>query len=748
MFARMRKKRNSRGQIAIFLLLIFQLLFILFAMTLNIALTVHDKINLQNSVDLAAIYGSKKQAEVLNAIAHINYQMRQNYKLLAWRYRILGSMAQNLGGLGDIGGLGAQDPSWCPKPKSNPPPRPYSNYRCTEPYNLSSPHYLCDSDPYPGYCDANFTVCLSADIWQRGISNSIQNFCTNQQVVISTPQPVTVIFPIGPNFAAAASQLALVNNAASTCRGEGVINWVMTHLFLSQFRLDQKDRKMMIRAIYKATLEQGRDLEGQSIKKGAIKTLEKNLTWVNKQNFSPAVFQDFNPLDTKEFDDSDPLLKPLNVFPVLEYLHFPSNNGWCNNTVRTFSNDRPQETNPPFINGNLPNEPVVNQYRVFINQWKDRFKLNTYSPNTESFITPLTLGYVKNPDVRVYYGVSVQLPHQSVHQLFSPFEPNEPLTLKASAFAKPFGGRIGPSKDADPLIKPQIEVLTSGVQAHPWNLKPNYSRFPGDRWGLIHKEAHTQYYLQKQENWPSSSGPNPFSVNYYADLTNRDPLVANVPGPSGGNPLFILRMMELMAVSPDLFDVLNYSISNNYMDTYFPKICKLISQGGNDCNPNQIHKINFGGSPPVEGHIRGDFGYPHTARYVALNKDHVSNPSPLSPFFFFPGTQIEYQLVSHHPHFNVNHGWPVKPPYLIRDPAHLLTGFMPTTSPDRYTDYNAPGANPSMKCYEPTPDGQHIPSGCAVGGRSGYSVKLISCDVVRSLPSATATPDIMDIYCK
>ena len=53
---------------------------------------VHDKINLQNSVDIAAYYGAMKQAEMLNAIAHINYQIRQSWKLLAWRYHVLGSM--------------------------------------------------------------------------------------------------------------------------------------------------------------------------------------------------------------------------------------------------------------------------------------------------------------------------------------------------------------------------------------------------------------------------------------------------------------------------------------------------------------------------------------------------------------------------------------------------------------------------------------------------------------------------------
>ena len=92
----MKKKKIRRlhptGQLSIFIVLIFQALFILFAMSLNVALVVHDKINLQNSVDIAAYYGAMKQAEMMNAIAHINYQIRQSWKLLVWRYRVLGSM--------------------------------------------------------------------------------------------------------------------------------------------------------------------------------------------------------------------------------------------------------------------------------------------------------------------------------------------------------------------------------------------------------------------------------------------------------------------------------------------------------------------------------------------------------------------------------------------------------------------------------------------------------------------------------
>ncbi|MFN9066527.1 MAG: pilus assembly protein TadG-related protein, partial [Bdellovibrionales bacterium] len=45
--------KNKKGQVAIFIALLFQVLFLFFAMVVNVGLLVHHKINLQNSVDLA-----------------------------------------------------------------------------------------------------------------------------------------------------------------------------------------------------------------------------------------------------------------------------------------------------------------------------------------------------------------------------------------------------------------------------------------------------------------------------------------------------------------------------------------------------------------------------------------------------------------------------------------------------------------------------------------------------------------------
>lgn len=48
-------RKNQKGQVAIFVALIFQVLFVFFAVLINVGLLVHHKINLQHSTDLAAL---------------------------------------------------------------------------------------------------------------------------------------------------------------------------------------------------------------------------------------------------------------------------------------------------------------------------------------------------------------------------------------------------------------------------------------------------------------------------------------------------------------------------------------------------------------------------------------------------------------------------------------------------------------------------------------------------------------------
>src|SRR4051794_6394598 len=116
------KIANERGQSAILVAMMFNVLFVFFAMGINVALVVHDKINFQNSTDLAAYYAASKQAEILNAIAHENYMIRQSWKLLAWRYRVMGTIGMidnafvhpsHSGNVSDTLYQPAQQPSTC-----------------------------------------------------------------------------------------------------------------------------------------------------------------------------------------------------------------------------------------------------------------------------------------------------------------------------------------------------------------------------------------------------------------------------------------------------------------------------------------------------------------------------------------------------------------------------------------------------------------------------------------------------------
>src|ERR1700677_12572 len=105
---------RERGQASILIAVIFQVLFIFFAMVVNVGLLVHDKINLQNSTDIAAYYAAMKQAEVLNAMAQLNYQIHQAWKLFVWRLWVLGDAGRNEDYTGSSSGPVTSDsaPNW------------------------------------------------------------------------------------------------------------------------------------------------------------------------------------------------------------------------------------------------------------------------------------------------------------------------------------------------------------------------------------------------------------------------------------------------------------------------------------------------------------------------------------------------------------------------------------------------------------------------------------------------------------
>ncbi len=73
---------KARGQILVLMAMLTTTLIIFFGMVVAVGHLVQARINLQNSVDFAAMVGASYQARFLNGISVINYRLRQNYKFV------------------------------------------------------------------------------------------------------------------------------------------------------------------------------------------------------------------------------------------------------------------------------------------------------------------------------------------------------------------------------------------------------------------------------------------------------------------------------------------------------------------------------------------------------------------------------------------------------------------------------------------------------------------------------------------
>ena len=788
-------RRNKKGQVAIFIVLVFQVLFILFAMSLNVAMVVYDKINFQNSLDLATYYGAKKQAEVLNAMAHINYQMRQNWKLLSWRYRILGTLTQ----------YRTYDPN-NPNPQPNDKNKPYwcpqnqnKSSSCAVPPN-ASPDDLCRQIQsrtnslgiYPEYCDKQYFTCISHNSWSRGVAPSNQVFCDIAGVKIS---PITKL----PNVAgflpeAHISERAvdiLIEEADVNSPEEGALNWLMVQMFLTHFRLDQKDRRIMIEEIYNKTLKEGKDLEGEKIKDTAKRIFYHNLTKTNQSSVDIDKLQEFQSFEGKDFND---FFEKLIVRPVLNYLDF--------GTASPIS-----ARNTPHFRTTNPSGSEEVLIKEFINRFNRRQELKTLLLNAENYfkfnkqitgnitdpLDSLVVSFFKKPEKILYYGLAIEFDYEG--QIFSLGGPK--IVFKGSAFAKPFGASFGPQpKESDPFIPTKhseapskfINIPKLMVYMH----QPNYSRWPGDKWGLIDRKLHDPegdlIFLNKIKEYKNTQWV--YNIKDYFNgvlyVTVDDPLAR----PEPFKPLSFVRLMEWMAVYPDLYDINHYSILANYHQTYFKKICKLL--GGSECKKDQR---NLFGSSVANGrkvYIRGDFGWSESDDYIGKhpNKDISIAPyflkqgqgdskidsNDLEPPALPPPLPDEIPKKSYTPQKLVGSHKPEISPYpsdyfttppLTRGnlfypwlassrnepgklPGGLLSSWFNIMSKDSPLDYQDYSANLSeferhfLSCDYEAIKGSPVSSSCVGLGRTGYSVKLISCEAVEQFSDQ---PPNMDVFC-
>lgn len=537
---------------AIFLAMIFQVLFVFFAMVINIGMVVHDKINLQNSVDLAAYYGAQRQAEILNHIAHVNFQMRQVYKLFVWRFRVLGQISLK-----------------------------------TETGNtLLHPIFT------GGGADTEFNnpngsevSCIASTFWDKFAeleSGQQSNLCMRVNTAIPNIPALSGGFGIAPGYTSLQNFVDQIRQDFNKiCKQAGVLNFTYAAMILAAYRADNAVRKKMILDLatkLNAGESDFQDLMGTSAREGAEKTFQKNLTDAHVVES----FQMYNSMGASACNNVETWLPEITINPVLAYIDYDGNSiETClgNKKVNRGSSGLPAHLAE--VGGVDPN---------LVQHWISEFQGEMRS----------SVGYEKNPWCMTYVGAVAKT---QVAKPFSPFGGN--VEMSAKGYAAPFGGRVGPwygktwpqgsptsqgSRSDDSLVDPLLPSRGDSPSADPSFDWANYSRYPGDQLGLKSIMA-----LGALSNYASSSGLSMtslrgrFSLNHYMHLgaiaqmeSHGDSLARNAGSQA------VQRDWERVSTFPDLFDITYYSISPKYYE-YFMNGVRF--QGGGFTSATPIYDM-------------------------------------------------------------------------------------------------------------------------------------------------------------
>lgn len=657
--------RNQKGQMAIFIALFFQVLFVFFAMAINVGLVVHDKINLQNAVDLAAYYGAAKQAEVLNQMAHINYQMRQNFKLLVWRYRVLGSLGLDVHPLGTALGASSQ--------------------------------WLQDQDV--NLVSTNFkpSVCVAHRTWQEYTDlDGPSNMCRTVDLYLQNIQPAGGGTGFVPGYSGLVSYTQMANaSLAQNCLESSILNWMLAARWLVHFRVDGLVRKnKMLRLANNLTQSDPLDIRNESIREGVRKTFENNLT---NSNASGIVnFQYFNSLSQGQCSDPSFWLPEIKINPVLRFTNLETQ-GANNNCQSTAVPNRPVPGRTPILGQtSLPSglgNPSLQG--VYLGSVQEMISHWVTEPTNELHSS---IGFEKNPWCLVYSGV------RATTQVRKPFSPAGAVTLEARGYAQPFGGRLGPwygrdwpagnpnsvANSRSQMVDPQLpsrDIAGAAPSLNPDDDDVNYSRYPGDTLGLRSARAITAMqnaFRASIQMPPPNSTQAPLAWRSYDHLGGRPNMEATGDSLARDTPSkpALHRRFELGAVAPDAFDILYYSIEPHYFSNYFTP------QATNDGAAFAPNEKIF------------DFG---------SSKDGVQpNSSPQ----FTVIDQIQNAATVYDPEVN----------YVVRNWHHLLSSW-------HQSDENIFELDPGQfgVCLEEVSNPEFPTTGhCVGGGRTGYSVKSVS----------------------
>lgn len=702
---------NRSGQVAVFVALIFQVLFLFFAMVINVGLLVHHKINLQNSVDLAAYYGAMRQAEGMNAIAHTNYQIRQSWKLLTWRYR-------GIGAAGEIDSQGQAQPFLKEKP---------GNYASGADSDSPAGGKWADFYDAPAFC------ITYVPFRPMPVDENTCRWQASGTPVKLFRSPAIIAGFIGFSHAVKSATDALISKAVERCKIVGPYNYMMLGKFVVAFNIDQADRMALINKISRSMSEKGddfTDIEGNSVKDGVKATLEKNLTYANKASYTFDVYNSLGQdgCNAASVSSNAPArwLNRINIMPGFKYIDTDCTREEIQGVQKELVGGQPLPggTGPQFYyEGILKQE--IDSISPFIGPRQDPDNLNN-----------LSLGVEKNPWCMSYVGV------KATAKPSIPFTPFGTITLKARAFAKPFGGRVGPwfykkwprgyestgsarSEQTDERVPKRVK--DPGQIGDISDRYVNYSRFVGDPNGLASKLVYSRsakaiYSLDKEwggdrDEWKQKVKTKEDAYGEAAVDDGNSPNFSHwdhLPyfsgsGGSGdilawnGSASTPMRALEMASILPDAFDYAYYSIEPDFYNNYYLKLKNglLAKKGGLDNGATLRPDIGYhagGGSLET-------FSVKDQTRFVRSG----AGSYPLGPL------EIQSKLT-----------------YLSLDWRHALTGWADQSLEDYRLDLTRfgkclfPSDVDSQPALNPPTSGN-----CASGGTTGYSVKLVSPDYLK-----------------
>lgn len=704
---------NRKGQVALFIALAFQILFLFFAMVINVGLLVHHKINLQNSVDLAAYYGAMKQAENMNAIAHVNYQIRQSWKLLAWRYRMLGM----------AGEFAAH-----PYKKNSKSLDMNQVYDGLDPSNAN---YRAWQEE-PAFCITYipFSPMPAGENTCKAIANMTPTRLWRAPPLIATHQAFSSVIRN--------TSEVLRNNALRRCQYFGSYNFVMLAKFVVAYNLDQRDRMELMSLLSRSTSykeDDFYDMDGQSVKLGIENTLLNNLTAANRDSVKGKTgnYKVFNSLgadgcNSQGLAEGQPAkwLQPIRIVPGFSYVDTVcSGDAISPRKARLSKDDWPQhKAQVPELSQEI--EELSDYVGSRIQNINDNYNFS--------------IGVEKNPWCAAYVGVSAETRPKI------PFSPFGAVSLKARAFYKPFGGRIGPwfykswnrgspfsegslNDRTDENLPPrateasQFTTVAENQQNDRFRIS-NYSRFIGDNFGLksykmIGYYGKAIFELSPQWNSGPGSTGGPDSPYQYNSAPNFDHW-RHLPGgfvqkgasgdllawDSNTDSPSAMRVLETAAVLPDNFDIAYYSIDPDFYHNYYLRIKNGFLTG------------------PGRGflrEVRPDIGYHRNA--VRGNYD-----------FEKFSIKDQYKIVQDtNDVTNIRSVIKNEFTFLTEDWKNNLTSWAPKDLMDYSLDPAKFGKCDTVPPGSENNDPKPPTSGnCVSGGTTGYSVKMVSSDYLKS----------------